>query len=86
MHSRGDATAATSVLNRVIAEPLQGGGMAEAQRLVRARNVLVQEAIGAKALMPGSAWTVGAHSAAVVGAEPFSGGQSGQSQALWKGG
>lgn len=32
--------------------------MAEAQRLVQARNVLVREAIGAKALVSGSAWTV----------------------------
>lgn len=70
--------AGTSALSRVITEPLQGGGMAEAQQLVQARNVLVREAISAKALVSGSAWTV-QKAAGVVGVEPLSGGQSGQS-------
>lgn len=40
--------------------------MAEAQRRVQARDVLVREAIGAKALVSGSAWTV-QKAAGVVG-------------------
>lgn len=63
----------------MITEPLQAGGMAEAQRLVQARNVLVREAIGAKALVSDSAWAI-QRAAGVVGVEPLSGGQSGQNQ------
>lgn len=53
--------------------------MAEAQRLVQARNVLVQEAIGAKALLSGSAWAI-QKVAGVAAAELVCGAQSGQSR------